>query len=317
MSDNNGAKGIGFFAILALLAGRSCRSCDSFGEDFLRSISKNIDAYTPPNPGRPFSPEFPSGGGLNSGDFALENGPIKAKKVGLKKNPDGTYVFRDEIYLRFEDIPFNSSDKIYVNHQLTQDEVNNFIDKGVKFVFNNTSYLQQKDKSFRIIFLISNDVSEVKNMYDLDKFHAEKLIEFAKDIEDKETIIKVSSLDRLIKVQNELLKKDIVPVLIFHNSSQLDGIKGIDSSSNLITCNSFQITPDSYLTSVDLLDLRSVIKAVNDSYSKPTLEHFYEDFATSYQNEILRNQQNSTLLLLSGGLTAGGGVYAIVYYKKK
>jgi hypothetical protein len=121
----------------------------------------------------------------------------------------------------------------------------------------------------------------------------------------------------MIDVQNEVLGNNEIPVLIFHNSVKKHTLKRFNSESNFITCNSFSISTESYLTSLDLLDMRAIIEAVNSSYSSTTLEEFYNQFTAAYHTHMAEYHQLNSLIYLGSGLAVGGGVFAIAYYNKK
>ncbi|MBC7890220.1 MAG: hypothetical protein H7Z13_20285 [Ferruginibacter sp.] len=235
----------------------------------------------------------------------------------LSQNSDGSYNYNKKRYISFEQIPFENSDNLYLKDGLTQRQANHLIERGVKFVFNNSAYLKQKDKSFRVIYLISDNIPTVMKLYEIDEANAKTLVANSSVSFNNDKIIKVSSFDDMIIKQNEILDKNEVPILIFHNSVKQITLDRFNSESNLITCNSFEVNPKSFLVSTDLLDMTAIIEGVNSSYLNKTLESFYNHFTSSYYAYMLQRNQNFTLIYLSSGVGVAGGIGAIAYYNKK
>ncbi|MBK6381787.1 MAG: hypothetical protein IPF72_19855 [Chitinophagaceae bacterium] len=132
-----------------------------------------------------------------------------------------------------------------------------------------------------------------------------------------QSIIKVSSIDEMVTKQNEILKAKEIPVLIFHNNIDQNVIKHFSPQTNFITCNSFNIKPDAYLTSTNFLDMKSITKSITKSYTNKTLQGFYSDFTLNYYAQMKFKNQQNTLIYIGGGAFVGGGVFTIVYYNSK
>jgi hypothetical protein len=235
----------------------------------------------------------------------------------FKQNSSDNYSYDNKQYGRFKDVPFQSTDNLYFDHAPTQEEAAYLIEKGVKFVYNNPAYLKQKDKPFRIIYLISDDVNLVKDLYELDDAHAQELIKYSSKLPTNYTIFKVSSYGEMLAKQDEVLSGNEIPVLIFHNSVKQRTLTQFNPEANFITCNSFELNAKSYLTSIDLLDMQAIIEAVNSSHSALTLEGFYNKFTAAYHSHMSAYHQQNTLIYLGGGIVVSAGVYAIAYYNKK
>ena len=168
-----------------------------------------------------------------------------------------------------------------------------------------------------MIYLISDDVNSVKNLYELDDQNAKDLITYSSSLLENESIIKVSSYDEMLLKEEEVFKNDEVPILIFHNSVNDRTLKRFNPESNFITCNSFQVNAESYLQSTDLLDIRAIIESVNTSFTSPTLEGFYSQFTSSYYNHMNNYHQHNSLIFVGSLIGMSGGVFAIAYYNKK
>jgi len=268
--------------------------------------------------------KFQTGKGLKkTGEFdALtvltikEETPVSKNKYFID-NKDGTFIYENKNYSRFNEIPFQNSDILSFDRSLKPEEATHLMKRGVKFVYNNPAYLRQKDKQFKIVYLISNDIPTVKKLYAVDESNANKLIKYSASLLSNKSIIKASSFDEMIIKQNEILKNNQVPVLIFHNSVAHVKLNSFNSKSNIITCNSFSIKPDAYLTSTDLLDMEAIIEGLSSSYQNATLQEFYSTFTARYYSYMKQKHQQTTLIYLGGGTVIGGGIYTIAFYNPK
>lgn len=239
------------------------------------------------------------------------------RSKSYSKNSESSYHYNNQEYTRFQDIPFHTTDQLLFDHAPTASEAQHLIKRGVKFIYNSSAYTHQKDSRYRIVYLIAGDVPSVKTLYDVDDLNAKRLLFFSANLINNEKIIKVSSLQEMFAKQNEILGENEIPVLVFHNNIESSLIGNFNKASNIITCNSFEVNPEAYLTSLDLLDLRAIVEAVNSSYHTQTLGEFYDSFTSSYYTHMNSYHQQNTLIYLGGGLVVGGGVYAIAYYNKK
>jgi hypothetical protein len=230
---------------------------------------------------------------------------------------DGAFLYKKKKYNNFSDIPFESSDNLSFERSITKEQADHLMKRGVKFVYNNSAYISQKNKSFKIIYLISENTSTVKELYQLDEDHANRLIEMSSCLLSNKTIVKVESFDEMLVKQNEIIKNNEVPILIFHNSIDKTNLGIFDPESNFITCNSFNIKPDAYLASTDFLDMQAIIEGINLSYHNNTLQDFYSDFTSNYYLNMEQKHQQTTLMYLGGGVVVGGGVFAIAFYNSK
>lgn len=240
-----------------------------------------------------------------------------SRSKSFSQNSKESYNYNNKQYNNFQDIPFQASDNIYLDRGLTSEEAAYLIKRGVKFVYNNSAYLKQKDKPFKVIYLISDDVNLVKNLYELDDANAKELINFSSKLPENESIIKVSSYEDMLTKEKEVLGNNEVPVLIFHNSVKQRTLNSFNPESNFITCNSFEVNAESYLTSIDLLDMRAIIEGINSSFSNLTLEDFYYKFTNTYHSYMAEHHQQNTLIFIGSMAGLSGGVYAIAYYNKK
>lgn len=232
-------------------------------------------------------------------------------------NSDKTFMYKNKVYQKFTDIPFQSSDKLSFSRALSSEEAGYLMERGVKFVYNNPAYLKQRNKSFKIIYLISEEPTTVGKLYDLDEAHAKKLIELSSGLFKNKSITKASSFDEMIIKQNEIIKNNEVPVLIFHNNLDKTKLNIFNAECNFITCNSFNIKPDAYLTSTDFLDMQAIVQGITASSQNKTLQGFYSDFTTNYYSYMKQRHQQTTLIYLGGAVAVGGGVYSIVFYNSK
>jgi hypothetical protein len=237
------------------------------------------------------------------------------KSDNFNYNSDGTYSYRNKQYNNFDDIPFQNTDNIYLERELTPQQAAHLMNRGVKFVYNHPAHLSQGHKQFKIIYLMPDDINAVKELYELDNTNARKLMSYSSEIQNREKIIKVSSYEEMVVEQDQALGNGEIPVLIFHNSAkENDMFRQFDSRSNFITCNSFNVNPASYFTSTDLLDMRAIIEGVNSCYSSSTLEEFYKNFSTVYYDHMSQHHQQLTLVYIGTGAAIGGGTFAIGYY---
>ena len=227
------------------------------------------------------------------------------------------YTYNNKKYNNFKDIPFSQNEEIFFNRALSSYEADYLMKRGVKFVYNSNAYLKQKDKSFKIIFLISDDFKTVKKLYELDDANAKKMLDFSSEILSNKSIEKVSTYEEMIAKQNEALAENKVPILVFHNSVKTQTLNRFSERSNFITCNSFSVDPKSYLTSTDLLDMRAIIEGINVSYSSENLEGFYYNFTSKYYSHMADKHKYTSLVYIGTGISVGGGVVAIAYYNSK
>ena len=232
-------------------------------------------------------------------------------------NSDETFVYKNKVYQRFTDIPFQSSDNLSFSRTLSSEEVGYLMERGVKFVYNNPAYLKQRNKPFRIVYLISEEPIVVQKLYDLDEVHSKKLIELSSGLFNNKTIIKASSFEEMLVKQNEIIKNNEIPILIFHNNIDKTKLKLFNAECNFITCNSFNLKPDAYLTSTDFLDMQAIVQGITSSYQNKTLQGFYSDFTSNYYTYMKQKNQQTTLIYLGGAVAVGGGVYSIVFYNSK
>lgn len=226
---------------------------------------------------------------------------------------DGYHSYRNQTYYRFEDIPFHPSDNIYFDNALTSEQAAHLMSRGVNFVYNRYAALSQGAKPFKLVYLISDEISAVQNLYDLDYSMAQKLIEMSAELLSDQKIIKVSSYSEMIAQQNEILANGEVPVFIFHNN-QSSRLNSFSPEANFITCNSFELSPESYLSSTTVIDMRAVIKAINYSYSNGNLEDFYRNFTAHYSDHMKNHHRVKTLIYIGVGVGTSAGVGAIAYY---
>ncbi len=233
------------------------------------------------------------------------------------RNSDGSYTYKDFKYKSFSDIPFKTGEEIYFEEKITSEMAKDLMKKGVNFVYHNAGYLNQRNKGFKVIYLISDEVNVMKNLYELDEEYAKALIDYSANIQQSEKIIKVSSFNSMIEKQNEVLRNNEIPILVFHNGGKKIGIPRFNPEANFITCNSFETNPDSYLVSTQLLDMQAVITAVNKGAESETLSQFYSNFTTSYSTHMRNQHQQFVLTCLAGTGGVGGGAYAIAYYSHK
>lgn len=235
----------------------------------------------------------------------------QSKKVHQKE--DGSYTYGNNDYNRFDDILFSAGDNVFIERSLTSQEASYLMQRGVKFVFSNPAFERQRSKPFKIIYLISEDVETVKSLYELDADHASKLIDYSSNIDKDEKIIKANSYNEMLAKESIVRANNEVPILIFHNNLQKP-LTELHSEVNFITCNSFMLNPESYLTSTDFLDMRAIIEAVNKSYSGETLAEFYNNFTNAYYAHMLKKHKLTTLVYIGGGVGMAGGISAIAYY---
>ncbi|RXM44161.1 hypothetical protein BOW57_09735 [Flavobacterium sp. YO64] len=232
-------------------------------------------------------------------------------------NSDETFLYKNKTYQKFTEVPFQSSDHLSFGRTLSSEEAGYLMKRGVKFVYNNKAYLRQRDKSFKIIYLISEDPATVQKLYDLDEANAKKLISFSAGLFRHKSITTVSSFDEMIAKQNEIIKNHEVPILIFHNNVDKIKLALFDPECNFITCNSFTVNPDAYLISTDYLDMQAIVQGITSSCQNKTLYGFYSDFTSCYFSYMKQKHQQTTLLYLGSAATIGGASYAIVYYNQK
>lgn len=248
--------------------------------------------------------------------FANESPEVVENVIVVQKNENGFYHYSGHTYSRFDEIPFHSMDQVYLEGELTADKAAYLMSKGVKFCFNNSMHQVQREKSFKIIFLISEDVETVKMLYNLDDENARKLIRYTSSVIENPSIIKSESFEAMLLRQQEVLSDGEVPVLVFHNNISPEMIVGLDPSTNIITCNSFRVSPRAYLSSTDLIDINGVVKGLEAGSERGNLKAFYNEFTNAYYEHMRLQRQKTTLIYIGGGIGVGGGVYAVAYYNQ-
>jgi hypothetical protein len=120
-------------------------------------------------------------------------------------------------------------------------------------------------------------------------------------------------------LQDQVIKNHKTPIMVFHNDYEFPSIPGIPLSdaTHIITCNSFEINPNAYLTTTTFIDMEATIKSINSALTQPTTRGFYNSFIDNYGISIkqINNQQALVWLgrgaLISSGI--GGGIYTVVY----
>lgn len=232
------------------------------------------------------------------------------------KNPDGTYTYKGTLYNNFNDIPFQQGSNLYVDDMLTSEQASHLISKKIKFVHNKTAYLEQRDKQYSVVFLISDDVDITRSLYDLDEENAKLLIGYASEIRSTSSIQKASSYGDMLRLEKEIIEKGEIPVVVFHNKMKVPSFMQLDNKTNIITCNSFTINPEAYLTSTDLLDMRAIIEGVNNGVDNLTLGGFYNDFTSTYYSHMEIRHQQHTLIYLGAGAAFIGSIGLTAYYSK-
>lgn len=240
----------------------------------------------------------------------------KPDQKTVSQGMGGKYEYEDGL-VDFYAIPFKPTDNVYLKEELSKEQATYLMEKGVKFVYSNDAYLMQKDKKFRVIYLMTDDIEKLKTLYEIDDASAKTLVANFQTSINNDVILKASSIEEMITMQNEILDQDEIPVLIFHNSASKN-MKGVFAKeSNVITCNSFLLEPSSYMVSTDLLDMMTIIKAVNTSWNQSNLQDFYRQFTSSYYKGMYSKKQQQTLIYLAGAAGVTGGITTIVYYNKK
>ncbi|UOE50009.1 hypothetical protein MTO98_02850 [Mucilaginibacter sp. SMC90] len=245
------------------------------------------------------------------------NAEVVAAKINeFRKNSDGTYTYRGYIYNKFDDIPFEQATNLYVNDVVTSEEAAHLIARKVKFVHNKKAFMDQQKKSYKVVFLISDEVDVTKNLYDLDDENAKLLIKYASEINQVSRVQRASSYDEVLKFEREIIENGEIPVVVFHNNVKAASFMQLNRKTNIITCNSFTVNPEAFLTSTDLLDMRAVIEGVNSAVNNSTLSEFYNNFTAIYYSHMARHHQKQTLIYFGIGTAFIGSVGLTAYYSQ-
>lgn len=317
-------------ALSFILLGFNPKGCKALLEGCSSTASRSADDVPPPRLPHE-TPETPHSG--SPGEFRVESPPVHPEEEPhtnqaegvLYTHSDNSYHYNGVRYTSLSDIPLSSGNRVAVEGSLTRDQADALLHRGVRFVYSATDVGYQLDKPFQIILAMSEDIREVKALYQLaSNEQAEKLVGWSSEIGNNPKVWRAGTLERIKAFEAMAVTEGKVPIIVFHNNSDWLTVSpqyGLQNASHVITCNSFASSPNAYLQSTCFIDMEATLRALGESLENEKTGEFYEQFIGNYNNAFSEVRQRETLLWVGrGSLVVGGigtGIYAITYFHDK
>ena len=203
------------------------------------------------------------------------------------------------------------NDVVITNQDLPVDEIKNLSAKGVKFICNRTLYEQQaKITNYKILYIYSADVDKLKVLYGINDTQAHEVAHYSANFIDQPKVQTIESREQLDAELQNCKTERITPIVLFHNNdSKLFDTPIQDFQfTNVITCNSYQLPLETFFKSTDFIDLKFVVKSLNEAISvkDQNLFEFYSNFSKTYSNHLQANKNVTVTIMLTSTVATAG-----------